>query len=47
LPEPMTESVWFRGDSKFRSPMLQLHKGIPWWYWTKECFLVFSFFLLI
>jgi hypothetical protein len=27
----MTESVWFRGDSKFRSPMLQLHKGIPWW----------------
>lgn len=28
LPEPMTESVWFRGDSKFRSPMLQLHKEI-------------------
>lgn len=28
LPKPMTESVWFRGDSKFRSPMLQLHKEI-------------------
>lgn len=21
------ESVWFRGNSKFKSPMLQLHKG--------------------
>ena len=29
LPKPMLESVWFRGESKFRSPMLQLHKGIP------------------
>ncbi|KAJ6752069.1 hypothetical protein OIU85_002488 [Salix viminalis] len=28
LPKPMLESVWFRGESKFRSPMLQLHKEI-------------------
>ncbi|CAK7327636.1 unnamed protein product [Dovyalis caffra] len=26
LPKPKLESVWFRGNSKFRSPMLQLHK---------------------
>lgn len=27
-PEPKLESGWFRGRSKFKSPMLQLHKGI-------------------
>ncbi|KAL2331438.1 hypothetical protein Fmac_019019 [Flemingia macrophylla] len=27
-PEPRLESVWFRGNCKFRSPMLQLHKEI-------------------
>lgn len=27
-PEPTLESGWFRGNCKFRSPMLQLHKGI-------------------
>lgn len=26
--EPKLESGWFRGHSKFKSPMLQLHKGI-------------------
>lgn len=26
-PEPTLESGWFRGNCKFRSPMLQLHKG--------------------
>lgn len=26
-PEPKLESGWFRGNCKFRSPMLQLHKG--------------------
>lgn len=28
VPEPKLESGWFRGHSKFKSPMLQLHKGI-------------------
>ncbi|MED6109833.1 hypothetical protein PIB30_037222 [Stylosanthes scabra] len=27
-PEPKLESNWFRGNCKFRSPMLQLHKEI-------------------
>ncbi|RDX92065.1 Non-canonical poly(A) RNA polymerase PAPD5, partial [Mucuna pruriens] len=27
-PEPTLESSWFRGNCKFRSPMLQLHKEI-------------------
>lgn len=27
-PEPKLESVWFGGNCKFKSPMLQLHKGI-------------------
>ncbi|KAI5411896.1 uncharacterized protein LOC127086340 [Lathyrus oleraceus] len=27
-PEPTLESGWFRGNCKFRSPMLQLHKEI-------------------
>ncbi|KAJ1401898.1 polymerase, nucleotidyl transferase domain [Sesbania bispinosa] len=27
-PEPKLESGWFRGNCKFRSPMLQLHKEI-------------------
>ncbi|XP_015936717.1 uncharacterized protein LOC107462614 [Arachis duranensis] len=27
-PEPKLESSWFRGNCKFRSPMLQLHKEI-------------------
>lgn len=26
-PEPKLESVWFGGNCKFKSPMLQLHKG--------------------
>ena len=26
-PEPKLECGWFRGNCKFRSPMLQLHKG--------------------
>lgn len=26
--EPRLESGWFRDNVKFRSPMLQLHKGI-------------------
>ncbi|TKY49100.1 Non-canonical poly(A) RNA polymerase PAPD7 [Spatholobus suberectus] len=28
VPEPKLESGWFRGNCKFRSPMLQLHKEI-------------------
>ncbi|PRQ31304.1 putative polynucleotide adenylyltransferase [Rosa chinensis] len=28
VPEPKLESGWFRGRSKFKSPMLQLHKEI-------------------
>ncbi|KAI9071575.1 hypothetical protein K1719_046470 [Acacia pycnantha] len=28
VPEPKLESSWFRGNCKFRSPMLQLHKEI-------------------
>jgi len=27
-PEPKLESGWFHGNCKFKSPMLQLHKGI-------------------
>ena len=27
LSEPKLESGWFRGNCKFKSPMLQLHKG--------------------
>lgn len=27
VPEPRLESGWFRGNSRFKSPMLQLHKG--------------------
>ena len=29
--EPRLESGWFRGNSKFKSPMLQLHKGTGFW----------------
>lgn len=25
---PRLEGVWFRGNSRFKSPMLQLHKGV-------------------
>lgn len=32
--EPSLEGSWFRGNSRFRSPMLQLHKGkLDSWIW--------------
>lgn len=36
VTEPKLESGWFRGNCKFRSPMLQLHKGTE----PTECMLV-------